>query len=62
MNRTIERLRSASAWMRNPACLIDKFLDQIESLSGALAMPSRPAGLLPGEARVEARLGEHFRA
>ncbi len=58
MNRTIERLRSASAWMLNPACLIDKFLDQIESLSVALAMPSEAADLLASEAPVEAYRGE----
>ena len=60
MTRTIERLRSAGAWMRHPAGLIDMFLDQIEKLSIALAMPSQPAALLPSEAPVEAHLGKNL--
>jgi hypothetical protein len=56
IKRTIERLRSASSWILNPTCLIDRFLDQIEKFSAVLAVPVQGAGLSRSEAHTEARL------
>jgi hypothetical protein len=55
IKQTIERVRSASFWLLNPACLIDRFLDQIEKLSAAFAVPAQGAGLSCSEAHIEAR-------
>jgi hypothetical protein len=56
INRTIERMRSASSWILNPTCAIDRFLDQIEKLSVAIVVPSQGAGLSRSEVHIEARL------
>lgn len=53
---TIERMRSASSWILNPACLIDRFLDQIEKFNAVLVVPAQGAGLSHSEAHIEARL------
>jgi hypothetical protein len=56
IKQTIERVRSASSWSLNPACLIDRLLDQLEKLSVVLAVPAQAAGLSCSEAPIEARL------
>ncbi len=62
MNSTIERVRRASSWISNPACLIDRFLDQIETLSAVFAVPTRSATLSCPEGPIEAHLGERLGA
>jgi hypothetical protein len=56
ISRTIERMRSASSWIFNPACLIDRFLDRIETLSIAAVVPAQDAGLVHREARIKIML------
>jgi hypothetical protein len=55
IKQTIERVRSASSWIVNPTCLIDRWLDQLEKLSGVLAVPAQGAGLSHSEAHIGAR-------
>ena len=62
MDRTIERVRRASTWMLQPASLIDKFLDQLEKLSAAMALPTHGAGLAHGQASIGPPLDEHVGA
>ncbi len=63
MIATIARVRSASAWILNPTCLIDRFLDELDKLSVVvLAVPARGADLSPNEATIETRLGERLTA
>lgn len=50
---TIERMRSASSWILNPTCLIDRFLDQIEKFNAVLVVPAQSAGLSHSEARLD---------
>jgi hypothetical protein len=52
ISRTIERMRNASSWIFNPACLIDRFLDQIENLGIAAVVTAQSAGLDRSEAYV----------
>ncbi len=61
INRTIERMRSASSWILNPTRLIDRFLDQIEKLSVDVVVPTQGASLSRSEAHIGTRL-EHFGA
>ena len=58
ISRTIERMRSASSWILNPSCLIDRFLDELEKLSVVLVMPTRR--LACSEVHAEARLDDPF--
>ncbi len=44
IKQTIERMRSASSWILNPTCLIDRLLDQIEKLNAVLAVPVQRTG------------------
>ena len=37
VNQIVEQMRDAARLMLSPGCLIDKFLDWIEELSGVLA-------------------------
>jgi len=60
INRTIERVRSASSWILHPTCLIDRFLEQLEKLSVVLLVPTQGAGLAPREVHAEARLDDPF--
>ena len=60
INRTIERVRSASSWILNPTRLIDRFLEEIEKLNAVLVMPAQGTGLSRSEARIGARLDEPF--
>jgi hypothetical protein len=53
IKRTIERVRSARSWILDPACLIDRFLDQLEKLSAVFALPAQAAGLSHSEAHIE---------
>jgi hypothetical protein len=53
IKRTIERVRSASSWILNPTCLIDRFLDQIDKLNAVLVVPAQGAGLSHSEARLD---------
>ena len=55
INRTIERMRRTRAWILNPSCLIDGFLDQIEKLRVAVLVPRPAAGLRYSEVRIETR-------
>jgi hypothetical protein len=50
MRGMIERMRSASLWILNPTCLIDRLLDELEKLGAFLAAPTRVAGLSCSEA------------
>jgi hypothetical protein len=54
--RTIEGIRSASAWILNPTRLIDRLFDELERLSAVLPVPTRTDGLARSESRIEARL------
>jgi len=52
----IERVRRASWWLLNPACLIDKILDQLERLGGLVVVPTEADGRSRVAAPVEARI------
>jgi hypothetical protein len=54
INQISERLRSAGLAMLDPVSLVDRFLDQIESLGAAL-MPARADSLACQRIRIEPR-------
>ena len=56
ITRTIERMRSARAWILDPTRLIDRLLDALEELSAVLRAPVRSAALAHSEPPIEAHL------
>jgi hypothetical protein len=56
MNQTAERMRDAGLLMLSPGCLVDRFLDWVEQLGGAIMVPARAANLSCQEIRIETHL------
>jgi hypothetical protein len=57
INQMAERIRGASLSMLSPGFLIDRFLDQIEKLSGMI-VPAQADKLSCEETRIEAFLDQ----
>lgn len=55
MIKTAEQMWGATLFMLSPGCLIDKFLDWLEELSGAM-VPTHIDGLAANAVRTEALL------
>ena len=56
INQTLQSVWGAGSSMLSPSCLIDKFLDYIETLSCALVPAQADGRSCPEEERIEALL------